>query len=158
MPTPAFITALRHHIGTEPLWLSGVDGVVVRDTDHGREVLLVERADFGCWSDIGGIVEPGEGLAQCLLREIAEEAGVIAKIERLVAIFPGPQFSYPNGDICQFLEHTFLCRWISGEPRSDGDETTNARWFLEHELPPVLPKIAHQLALALGPETSPYIV
>ncbi|MGL4831938.1 MAG: NUDIX domain-containing protein [Propionibacteriaceae bacterium] len=158
MPIPAFITALRRHIGTAPLWLSGVDGVVVRDTEQGREVLLIERADFGHWSDIGGIVEPGEGLAECLLREIAEEAGVVAEIERLVAIVPGPQFSYPNGDVCQFLEHTFLCRWISGEPHADGDETMNARWFLEHELPPVAPKITQQLMRALGPDTLPYIV
>lgn len=151
MPTPEFITQLRASIGHDLLWLSGVDGFVLREDEGKEHVLLIYRTDLECWANIGGIIEPGEGPAECLLREIREEAGVEAEIGQLVGISSGATMTYPNGDICRFLDHTFSCRWISGEPRPDLDETAQARWFPIDEIPPLEPAIqAHWELLRSG--------
>ncbi len=52
-----------------------VIGIVLRE----RDVLLVRRAnppDAGCWGFPGGKIEPGEPLADAVVREIAEETTV----------------------------------------------------------------------------------
>jgi 8-oxo-dGTP diphosphatase len=51
-------------------------GAVAVDGDR---LLLVRRShgpDAGCWSVPGGRVEPGEMLAQAVVREVAEETGL----------------------------------------------------------------------------------
>src|SRR5215471_3394216 len=99
MPTPKFILDLREKIGHDLLWLTGLTAVVLNDAG---EVLLVERADNGRWSLIGGILEPGEEPAVGLVREIHEETAVEAEVVRLLSIETLPPASYPNGDRVQF--------------------------------------------------------
>ena len=41
MPIPEFVLQLRSHVGTAPLWLSGVSAVIVDDD----RVLLTRRRD-----------------------------------------------------------------------------------------------------------------
>jgi 8-oxo-dGTP pyrophosphatase MutT (NUDIX family) len=53
--------------------LPGASAVVVDDA--GR-ILLAQRADFGYWSIIGGVPEPGEEPAAAVVREVYEETGV----------------------------------------------------------------------------------
>jgi 8-oxo-dGTP pyrophosphatase MutT (NUDIX family) len=132
MPTPAFIRTLRAKIGHDPLWLSGVSGVVV---DGAGQVLLTRRADSGGWAVPSGIIEPGEQPARALRREIAEETGVVAEVERLVSVESLQPRLYPNGDRVQFLDLTFACRYVSGVARVADDENLEVAWFHESALP-----------------------
>lgn len=139
MPTPEFVLSLREKIGHDLLWLPAVTAVVLRE--DGR-VLLARRSDNGNWGLVSGIVEPGEEPAVTAVRECLEETGVVAVVEDLVAVAAGEPVQYPNGDRCQFLDHTFRCRWVSGEARVNDDESLEVGWYSPDELPPMP---AHQL-------------
>lgn len=134
MPVPDFIRTLRAQIGTDPLWLTGVAGVVVNDAG---QFLLGRRADFGTWASVAGVLEPGEHPAEAILREIKEETGVRAEIVDLVSIAPDPRVTYPNGDIAQYLTIMFVCRYVSGIAHVADDESTEVGWFSPGALPPM---------------------
>ncbi|MFC7326355.1 NUDIX hydrolase [Marinactinospora rubrisoli] len=147
MATPDFIVELRKLVGHGPLWLMGVTGVVV---DEAGRILLHRRADNGEWSTPGGILEPGEQPATALVREILEETGVHAEPLWVSSVVTEPPFSYANGDQVQYLDIAFRCRPVGGEPRADGDESLEVRWFPIDGMPP-LPRHIHarvQRALA----------
>ena len=110
MPTPEYILTLREKIGHDYLWLSGATAVIRRDSDH--RVLLVRRSDNGAWTPVTGIVDPGENPALTCLREAHEEAGVEIEVLALAQLKADPAMRFGNGDRCQFLDHTFLCRWV----------------------------------------------
>lgn len=131
MPTPQFILDLRSRIGHAPLWLLGANALVLRDD----EVLLVRRSDTGEWSAISGIVDPGELPSETAVREAEEEAGVVIEIERLLWTIVTEEVVYPNGDRCQYLDHGFRARWVSGEPRVGDEESTEVGWFKVSDLP-----------------------
>ena len=133
MPVPEYVTRMRKHIGHDLLLLPGA-GAVVRD-DQGR-ILLLRRSDNGQWSLPAGMIEPGEQPAEAILREIAEETGVVAEIERLAGVAVH-ETEYPNGDQCSYLAVWFRCRAVGGEARPDGDESLEVGWFAPDELPPV---------------------
>lgn len=132
MATPEFITRLRERVGTELLWLSGANIVLVRDE---REVLLVKRADNGEWGNIAGIVDPGENPVVTVRREALEEAGVQIEVERMVWLVAMDPMSYPNGDRCQFLDHGFRGRVVAGEPHVADEESTDVAWWPVNALP-----------------------
>lgn len=150
MPTPDYITALREVWGHRPLLLPGVSGVVVRDDQGQQQVLLVQRADNGRWSVPAGIVEPGEQPADCIAREIWEEARVRAVPEQLIRVSADPQIRYPNGDVCQFMSMTFRCRYVSGDGAVGDDESLAVAWFDTAALPPLEPKELRRIDDALA--------
>ncbi len=76
-------------------------------------LLLAQRAGSGLWELPGGKAEPGETLAACLAREIAEELGVAIEVGTLLASQEGLS---PDGrPICL---HAFSCRLSAGEPQA----------------------------------------
>ncbi len=85
-------------------------GVIER---QGR-VLIARRCNghlAGCWEFPGGKVEPGEGLAECLVRELREELGIEVEV---LAPFPPVEHAYPGGTVRLY---GFRCRWLGGQPR-----------------------------------------
>ena len=148
--TPEFILALRERVGTAPLWLSGATAVVVRTTAAGEEVLLVRRADDGAWTPVSGIIDPGEQPHLAALREVAEEAGVIADVDKLVWLTVTDLITYANGDQTQYIDHVFRCHWVSGEPYPADGEATEAAFFASDALPPMSDDHAERVAIALA--------
>nr|NLI49884.1 NUDIX domain-containing protein [Propionibacterium sp.] len=149
MPIPEFVAQLRRAVGPAPLWLSGATAVVVRAGARGEEVLLVKRADDGTWSSVCGIVDPGEEPGDTAVREAAEEAGVRIEVERLVWLSVTEMVTYANGDQSQYIDHTFRCRWVSGEPYPVDGEASEARWFAVDDLPELPRTHAERLRVAL---------
>jgi len=144
MPIPEFVLDLRRRIGTDLLWLPGVTAVIVR----GGEVLLVQRADNGRWAPVTGIVDPGEHPADAAVREALEETGVQIAIEHLAWVHVTPRVYYPNGDQAQYLDHTFLCRYIAGEAHAADDESLAVKWFPLTDLPEMPGTCAERIATA----------
>lgn len=126
MPTPDFIVNLRQKIGHDMLWLSGATAVIQRESD--QKILLVRRADNNRWTPVTGIVDPGENPALTVLREAQEEANVQIEVVALAQLKADPPQEFSNGDKCQFLDHTFYCRYVSGEARVNDEESAEVRW------------------------------
>ncbi|WP_062464325.1 NUDIX hydrolase [Demequina soli] len=154
MATPDFILELRERVGSQRLWLMSATAVVVRDSASrpgAREVLLAHRSDFRTWGTIGGIIDPGEQPAVAAARELLEEAGVVAVPEVLAWVHVQAPATYPNGDQVQFLDLTFRCRYVSGEPFPADGENSEVAWFDVDALPPMSPEMAARLEAALAP-------
>ncbi|WP_207345207.1 NUDIX domain-containing protein [Arthrobacter sp. E3] len=134
MGSPDFIIKLRGKIGHDPLWLPGVRGVVF---DAEGRVLLGERSDTGGWALITGILDPGEEPGPGLLREVFEETAVVAEIEQLLGVAAVGPVTFPNGDVCDFLNIEFIARYVSGTARVNDDESLAVGWFAIEDLPPL---------------------
>lgn len=134
MATPDFIREIRATAGHQLLWMPGVSTIVL--DDEGR-VLLGRRSDSGEWSIIGGIPEPGEQPAAAVVREVYEETAVHVVPERVLLVQALERITYPNGDVCQFMDICFLCRYVSGEARVNDDESLEVGWFELDALPPM---------------------
>ncbi|MEV7976530.1 NUDIX domain-containing protein [Streptomyces sp. NPDC086519] len=132
MATPDFIRTIRAGAGHQLLWLPGITAIVF--DDDGR-VLLGRRTDTRRWSVIGGIPEPGEQPAACAVREVFEETAVRCVAERVVLVQALEPVTYPNADVCQFMDITFRCRAVGGEARVNDDESLDVAWFDVDALP-----------------------
>lgn len=157
MPIPPFVALLRRKIGHDLLWMPGITAVVLRDRPPGtgshsrtQEVLLIKRSDTGTWTPVTGITDPGEQPHHTAEREVLEEASVVARVERLVWVSSGPPMVHQNGDRAQYLDHTFRCRWVSGQPTPGDDEATEAGWFALEALPEMSARSAERIACAVA--------
>ncbi|MEU1383594.1 NUDIX hydrolase [Streptomyces albidoflavus] len=151
MATPDFLRTLRASAGHQLLWLPGVSAVVF--DDEGR-VLLGRRADNGRWSIIGGIPDPGEQPAQCAVREVYEETAVLCVPERVVLVQALQPVTYPNQDVCQYMDITLRCRAVGGEPRVNDDESLEVAWFAMNELPELAEFSAYRVKQAQEPDST----
>jgi 8-oxo-dGTP diphosphatase len=143
MPTPPHIALLRQHVGHMTL-LTPTAAAVIRD-EVGR-VLLIRRGDGDGWSLPGGVMEPGERLDQCLVREVQEETGLDVEPVRLIGVYSDPavnHIAYPNGDQIHIVSATFECRVVGGQPRPDGHESLEVAYFSPNDLPPRLVPAHH---------------
>ncbi|GGB45666.1 NUDIX hydrolase [Flexivirga endophytica] len=150
MSIPEYIAGLREKIGTDLIWMPGASAYILRDGAEGPQVLLVRRSDNGRWTPVTGICDPGEEPDTTAQREALEEAMVEITVERLLAVTALRPIAYDNGDRCQYLDHAFRCRWVSGEARVGDEESSDVRWFGVDDLPPLLPRFEKQLAMALA--------
>ncbi len=96
----------------------------------GNGVLLQRRADSGWWALPGGVIEPGETIAQTCMREVMEETGIKVSIDRLVGIYSDPQhvIRYDDGEIRQQFSVCFLCSVVGGALAVSG-ESTEVAWI-----------------------------
>jgi 8-oxo-dGTP diphosphatase len=138
MPIPPYVTFLRERIGHAPI-LAPAAAAVIRD-EAGR-VLLIRRGDNGRWSLPGGMMEPGERIADCLVREVWEETGLEVEPLRVVGVYSDPAetyVTYPNGDQVHFVSTTFECRVVGGALRPDGEESLEVAYFAPEAMPETL--------------------
>ncbi len=147
MPVPEFILRLRERVGHDLLWLPGASAVVLTDDDR---VLLVQRADNGRWAPVSGVVDPGEHPEDTVVREALEEAGVRCEVEALAWVNVTEPVHYPNGDVSQYLDLTYRCRWVSGEPYVADDESLDVRWYPLDALPPMVDRDLERVRRAVG--------
>lgn len=147
MPVPDHVLRLRSRVGHDLLLLPAVCGLVFRN--DGR-LLLGRRADTGRWALVGGIVEPGEGIADAVVREVLEETGVRAVPEQVTGIYTTPLVTYANGDQAQYVVTAFRCRAIHGEPHVADDESLEVAYFALDDLPDLTADHQLRVAQAVG--------
>ena len=131
----------RYNIG----YNIGVGGAVVRD----GQLLLVRRASRhgrGNWQLPGGFIEPDETIEQAVVREVKEEAGVVAEVEAVLGLRSRYDPESGNG-----IYVVLVLRPISGEPTADAHEVDRAGYFTLEQirelspLPPVNWEIAQRV-------------
>ena len=74
-----------------------------------------------------------------------ELAGAI----RLASIAVTPPVTYENGDVTQYVDVNFRCRYVSGDPYPADGENLEVRWFPIDALPPMSESQAARLAAGL---------
>ncbi len=128
---------------TESRPLLVLQGVVLREKDGEREVLLSVRSDLHGWELPGGTLEPGEAFEPALAREIREETGFEVEVGRHVGDYVRTGFRPHTARI-------HVCRVAGGELRTSR-ETPIVRWFSCRHLPETLfPWYRQPLADALA--------
>jgi 8-oxo-dGTP pyrophosphatase MutT (NUDIX family) len=128
MAISPYIRRLRECVGHERLLVPSV-AVLVWDAEE--RLLLVRDADGGRWTTVGGAIEPDESPQEAAAREAREEADIEVAIDALRGVFAGPQFThtYTNGDVASFVAVVYDAHVLRGQPRPDGLEVLEARWF-----------------------------
>lgn len=82
-----------------------------------------------------GIIDPGEQPAAAASRETCEETGVRITVDRLASVTAQPLTAHLNGDLAYYLDLTFSCTWVEGEPYAADDESTEVAWWSVEDLP-----------------------
>ncbi len=100
------------------------------------QVLLVQEAGDGCWTLPGGWADVNQTAAECVVREISEESGFLARATKLVAVSDYRKSGHPPRRVDSIYKLTFLCEIIGGEPRTS-EETTGVAFFSKNSLPPL---------------------
>lgn len=112
----------QHHPRTDPAII-----VLVKDEADrlllGRQSIWPEKR----FSNFAGFVEPGESFEQCVVREVAEECGVVVNSVHYLGSQPWP---FPASIMIAFES-------VTSDPstaRADGEEITEIRWFTRAEM------------------------
>lgn len=107
-----------------------VGAIVIND--EGKILLAKSPKFYGLWIVAGGHVELGETIEHAIKREVEEELGIQIEVDRLLTVQDfifDPSFHKKK----HFIFLDFLCRYISGEPKVDGRELTELKWFTPEE-------------------------
>ena len=112
---------VHHFPRTDPV-------VIVRVADARDRILLGRSPRWPArrYSILAGFVEPGETLEDAVRREVLEESGIELREVAYVASQPWP---FPSS-----LMLGFEALAEPGDPRADGDELEDVRWFERSEV------------------------
>lgn len=112
----------QHHPRTDPAII-----VLVRDEADrlllGRQSVWPEKR----FSNFAGFVEPGESFEQCVVREVAEECGVVVHSVHYLGSQPWP---FPASIMIAFES-------LTSDPstaKADGEEIVEIRWYSRDEM------------------------
>lgn len=135
MPISKYISDIRARIGNDLLIVTGTSAIVINERG---EVLLQRRSDLDIWTILGGYLDPGEDVADGIIREVREEAGITILPESIIAVLSGSDHfhTYNNGDQVAIINICFRCRPTDDKtPRPNDDESVEVRYFPPDELP-----------------------
>ena len=99
-------------------------------------VLLVRELSDGKWTLPGGWADINQTAAECVVREIAEESGFVAKALKLAAVHDYQRSNRPSRHLDSIYKMFFICEIVGGEARSS-DETSEVAFFARDALPPL---------------------
>jgi len=102
-------------------------------TTMNNQILLVQREDFPIWCLPGGMIEPGESLAQTAIRETFEETGIKIQLSRLVGVYSRPNWRFGGNH-----EILFAAIHIGGSLKPQQGETEDVQYFEPDNLPKAL--------------------
>ncbi|MEO0594867.1 MAG: NUDIX hydrolase [Chloroflexota bacterium] len=107
-----------------------VRGVVFNEND---EILLVKEASAGAWTLPGGWADVWDTPSQAVEREIQEESGYTAKVNKVLAVYDRDTQGHPTYEFAIWKLY-FLCDLTGGEAKTSV-ETTGVGFFAMDDLP-----------------------
>jgi len=111
-----------------PTHIVAVDGIV---ENNNNEILLVKHRQRQYWTMPGGQVEVGENLIDALVREIKEESGIDAEVNKLICVSSNT-CTYEGYDgygiVPTKVIFGFTCTYTGGE-LCTSDETSETCWI-----------------------------
>jgi ADP-ribose pyrophosphatase YjhB (NUDIX family) len=99
-------------------------------------VLLVREISDGGWTLPGGWADVNQSAAECVVREVAEESGFVARAVKLAAVYDYRLAGHPQRQLDSIYKMFFLCD-ITGGTATPSDETSDVAWFALDALPPL---------------------
>ncbi|QCX02138.1 NUDIX hydrolase [Aggregatimonas sangjinii] len=109
-----------------------VRGFVLNKND---EILMAKESTDGKWTIPGGWADIGDTPSEAVLKEIKEETGIRAKVERLLAVYDKRCHPHPPQPFYVY-KLIFFCKIISGELKH-GFDMQGADFFPLNNLPPL---------------------
>lgn len=119
----------------------------------GYELLVTRRKHDtvfgGYWELPGGKADPGEGVDDCVCRELSEEVGVLVEV---IGALSDVVHTYAHGTV---RLHPRLCRMLPDSPPPANLHVAEHRWcplerLDEHEFPPANEGIVRELREVLA--------
>jgi len=101
----------------------GADAALFDDRER---ILLVRRVDDDRWGLVAGWTDANETPEQTVVREIAEEVGLVARVDRLVGVFARP--AGVDGNPHSVVSVVYLCDAIGGELHAQPHEVREIAW------------------------------
>ncbi|MDA3835950.1 MAG: NUDIX hydrolase [Spirochaetales bacterium] len=117
-----------------PIYENPVPATCLITIDDQERLLLVKRSvdpKKGWWCLPGGFMELQETPEECGLRELAEETGLVGKIDMLLGVTSNHSTSYDT-----VMMTGLLSRSYTGDLYA-GDDAEDARWFSCDDLPEI---------------------
>ena len=115
---------------------------VVIDDDN--RIVLQRRRDNEMWALPGGVMELGESVAECAVRETLEETGLEVEVTGIVGVYSDPKhvFAYDDGEVRQEFSICVLAR-VRGGNIEVSDESHEVQAFTADEIAelPMVPSI-----------------
>ena len=105
------------------------DAVVIEN----NKILLIKRKNTpfrNTWALPGGLVDYGETVEECCLRELKEETCLEGEIQKLIGVYSEPNRD-PRGHT---ITIAFLTNVKKGEPQAN-DDALELKWFNLQNLP-----------------------
>ena len=99
-------------------------------TDGSGRILLQRRRDNDKWALPGGVMELGESLPDCAVREVKEETGLDVEVSGIVGTYSDPKhvFAYDDGEVRQEFSICFAAH-VTGGQIASSDESHEVEWF-----------------------------
>lgn len=101
---------------------------------EGRILLVQETSDGGRWTLPGGWADTNETPGEAVVREILEESGYAASVEKLIGAFDREKQGHVPPYPAHVYKMIFLCGIVGGRPRPSV-ETSQVAFFPEDALP-----------------------
>ncbi len=155
---PSFVEEWMKSIG------KGVAGYVTPKVAVGAivgndkgELLLIQRADSGVWLYPTGWADVGYSPSEIVVKEVAEETGIICEVLRPMAIHDGMRRGFTTVPMYSLV---FLCKAIGGELKPHPLECSDLGFFGPDNLPGKMTGnewwLEHAFANIRG-ETTPFL-
>lgn len=133
--------------------------VAIVQDDQGR-VLMIHKTDNDKWALPGGGHDPGESIADTVVREVKEETGYDVEVETITGTYTNPNhvMSYDDGEVRQQFSLAFRARLLGGEKRTSS-ESKEVEWLTPEQIErlDLHPSMRLRLQHALTPDQRPFI-
>jgi 8-oxo-dGTP pyrophosphatase MutT (NUDIX family) len=133
--------------------------VAIVQDDRGR-VLMIHKTDNDRWALPGGGHEPGESIADTVVREVKEETGYDVEVETLTGTYTNPRhvMAYDDGEVRQQFSLAFRAKLVGGN-KQISSESSEVEWLTREEIDrlDLHPSMRIRLAHALSRRNRPYI-
>lgn len=139
---------------------SVVPSVVAIVTDDQDRVLMIHKTDNDLWALPGGGHEPGESIAETVVREVKEETGYDVEVVSISGMYTNPnhRMKYDDGEVRQQFSIAFNARLMGGQPQTSS-ESRAVEWLTREQVDEldVHPSMRLRLNHALSGQDRPFI-
>ena len=133
--------------------------VAIVQDDDGR-VLMIHRTDNDKWALPGGGHEPGESIAETVVREVKEETGYDVAVEAITGTYTNPRhvMAYDDGEVRQQFSIAFRARLVGGETQTS-TESSEVEWLTPAQIEKLdlHPSMRLRLRHAVSGDERPFI-